>query len=126
MRIFPSSRRLPGSKTPALRLRVATGSSTSSGSTGLQVLHQSTGGLLYELIEIPTSLFASVDQLTVAQAQLATIPLPPGTSAKDADLRIRVDRSDAKITIAGIKLSATEVHARWQVPRLLSSTNDPD
>jgi hypothetical protein len=67
-----------------------------------------------------------VDQLTVAQAQLATIPLPPGTSAKDADLRIRVDRSDAKITIAGIKLSATEVHARWQVPRLLSSTNDPD
>ena len=53
-----------------------------------------------------------VDQLTVAQAQPATIPLPPGTPARDADLRIRVDRSDANITITGIKLSAMEVHGR--------------
>jgi hypothetical protein len=92
----------------------------------LRGFRQADGGLFYELVEIPTSLFASVDHLTVAQAQLATIPLPPGTPAKDADLRIRVDRSDAKITITGIKLSATEVHGRWQVPPLLGTTNDPD
>lgn len=76
---------------------------------------QDTGSLIYELIEIPTSLFESVDRLTVAQAQSATIPIPPGSSTKDADLRIRVDRSDAKITVTGIKLSVTDVHGRWQV-----------
>ncbi len=69
----------------------------------------------YELVEIPTSLFASVDGLSVADAQAATIPIPSGAATPDA--RIRIDRSDAKITVTGIRTDVCVVHGRWVVPR---------
>jgi hypothetical protein len=72
--------------------------------------------LLYELVEIPTALFESVDQLTVAEAQASTIPIPPGVTPPDA--RIRIDRSDAKITITGIQIDVCIVHGRWRIPNL--------
>jgi hypothetical protein len=67
----------------------------------------------YELVEIPTAVFASVEDLSVADAQASTIAIPPGSAVPDA--RIRIDRSDAKITVTGIAISVCTVHGRWTV-----------
>lgn len=71
------------------------------------------GGVDYELLEIPTSLFSLVDNLDVATAQLSTIGLPTGV--KPPHFKIRVDRSDAKITLTGIHMDVCRVHGRWTV-----------
>jgi hypothetical protein len=80
----------------------------------LRAFKQSDGGVVYELVEIPTQLFAAVDQLTVAQAQAGTIPIPP--EQQPPNFKITVDRSDSKITLAGIRLAVCTVHARWKLP----------
>ncbi|WP_373202360.1 hypothetical protein [Mycobacterium marinum] len=69
--------------------------------------------MLYELVEIPSSLFDTVDQLDVAAAQADTIGIPPGSATPH--LKIRIDRSDAKITLTGIELDACIVHGRWEL-----------
>lgn len=71
--------------------------------------------VLYELVEIPTSLFEAVDDLTVAEAQAATIPVPSGQTPPD--FKVRVDRSDSKITLTDIRLAVCEVHGRWRLYR---------
>lgn len=70
-------------------------------------------GLLYELVEIPSSLFSSVDQLDQNQAWRDTIGIPPGSA--QPHLKIRIDRSDSKVTLSGIELSACTVHGRWHI-----------
>jgi hypothetical protein len=80
----------------------------------LRGFREPNGGVLYELVEIPTELFAAVDQLSVAQAQAATIPVPP--EKPSPDFKIRIDRSDSKITLSGIRLVVCTVHARWTLP----------
>jgi hypothetical protein len=77
----------------------------------------------YELVEIATSVFASVDDLSVADAQASTIPIPPGVAVPDA--RIRIDRSDAKITVTGIRLDVCTVHGRWVFPRRSDLLDSP-
>lgn len=69
--------------------------------------------MLYELVEIPSSLFETVDNLEVAAAQADTIGVPPGSAAPH--LKIRIDRSDSKITLTGIQISACTVHGRWEM-----------
>jgi hypothetical protein len=69
--------------------------------------------ILYELAEIPTSIFAGVTDLTVQQAQANTINVPPGSGTRDRDFAIRIDRSDAKMTISGIRLDLCTIHGRW-------------
>ncbi|HUC55810.1 MAG TPA: hypothetical protein VMA95_00305 [Streptosporangiaceae bacterium] len=66
----------------------------------------------YELLEIPTAIFAPVARLTVDQAQLGTIKVP---DADLPDFAIRVDRSDAKITVTSIRLDLCVIHGRWGV-----------
>nr|WP_314142503.1 hypothetical protein [uncultured Rhodococcus sp.] len=70
-------------------------------------------GVQYELIEIPTELFEAVEDLDLASAQLATIPVP--VNSVTPYMKIRVDRSDAKITLTGIQLSVCDVHCRWKL-----------
>lgn len=82
----------------------------------LRCFREADAHLFYELIEIPTGLFASVDDLTVGQAQAATIPIPPGADKPDA--RIRIDRSDAKMTVTGIRIGVCTVHGEWDIPNL--------
>jgi len=65
----------------------------------------------YELLEIPTSLFTAVDSLSLNDAQLGTINIPPGQDPPD--LAIRIDRSDSKITITNIRIDVCTVHGRW-------------
>ena len=67
---------------------------------------------LYELIEIPTDLFVTVDDLTVDQAQLGTIRIP---NSGKPDFAIRIDRSDSKITLTSIHLDKCVIHGRWGV-----------
>lgn len=75
---------------------------------------ESAVGVFYELIEIPTTLFKSIDGLDIATAQLATIPVPP-TSTSNPDLKIRIDRSDSKISLTGIQVSVCAVHGQWNL-----------
>ena len=82
----------------------------------LRCFREADGRLLYELIEIPTQVFASVEELTLAEAQASTIPIPP--RADEPDARIRVDRSDAKITVTGIRIEVCTVHGEWLIPDL--------
>ncbi len=74
---------------------------------------QHSGATRYQLLEISTELFASVPDLTAEQSQAGTIPLPPGSSTPV--LKIRLDRSDAKITLTDIRLSACTVHGTWEI-----------
>ena len=71
----------------------------------------SAAGVFYELVEIPTTLFKPLDDLDIKTAQQPTIPVPP--TSEDPYLKIRIDRSDAKITLTGIKLAVCSVHGRW-------------
>lgn len=66
----------------------------------------------YQLIEIPASIFD-----TIQLAPLDTFQRDAPTIASEVDGRpaavIALDRSDAKITIRQIQLSACTVHAEW-------------
>ena len=66
----------------------------------------------YQLLEIPTSLFDSVQQAQVQEFQ-SDAPIIACHIGDQTVARIAVDRSDAKITIRGILLSACVVHAEW-------------
>ena len=65
----------------------------------------------YELAEVSTDLFAPVQSITTEQAQPSTISIPPTTT--DPDFKIRVDRSDSKITLTAIKIERCTVHGEW-------------
>lgn len=68
----------------------------------------------YQLVEIPTTLFVSIKSLSVEEAQASTIPIPPKTRTPDA--RIRIDRSDAKISVTGIRIELCVIHGYWTIP----------
>lgn len=70
---------------------------------------------LYELVEIPVPLFLQV--LDIGRAHFAadgpTINIPIGKIPPDFTLKL--DRSDAKITIANINKELCLVHGTWQL-----------
>ncbi len=70
---------------------------------------------LYELVEIPVALFFQV--LNVSKSHFSadgpTINIPIGKDPPDFTLKL--DRSDAKITIANINKELCMVHGTWQL-----------
>ena len=70
---------------------------------------------LYELVEIPVSLFSQV--LEVGRAHFSadgpTINIPIGKDPPDFTLKL--DRSDAKITMANINKELCLVHGTWEL-----------
>lgn len=70
---------------------------------------------LYELVEIPVSLFSRVLEVsrTHFSADGPTINIPIGKNPPDFTLKL--DRSDAKITIANINKALCLVHGTWQL-----------
>lgn len=76
----------------------------------------------YELVEIPTSVFEPVGRLTVAEAQHGTIPIP--ADQHPPTLKVRIDRSDAKVTVTALRLDACVVHGRWTVANLSGVDDD--
>lgn len=76
--------------------------------------HQRSPVPRYELVEIPVASFALVKQATVADFDSDG----PRIVAADADgdvLRLRIDRSDSKITIDQINKARCIVHADWRL-----------
>lgn len=70
---------------------------------------------LYELVEIPASLFSQV--LNVSRTHFSadgpTVNIPIGKDPPDFTLKL--DRSDAKITLANINKELCLVHGTWQL-----------
>jgi hypothetical protein len=69
----------------------------------------------YELVEIPVSLLCGILDVPRAyfQADGPTINIPVGQDPPDFTLKI--DRSDAKITLANIRKERCVVHGTWQI-----------
>jgi hypothetical protein len=69
----------------------------------------------YELVEIPVRLFEQV--LSVPESEFdsdgPTISIPIGQIPPD--FRLKLDRSDAKVTIVGIRKELCIVHGSWQI-----------
>ena len=68
---------------------------------------------LYQLVEIPVTLFDSIQEarLNAFQSDAPVIPCrgPGGRVAA----RVALDRSDAKVTVRSIQIDACTVHAEW-------------
>lgn len=69
--------------------------------------------VFYELVEIPTTIFDPVALLTVEKAQAGTIKIAP--EDQPVSFSIRIDRSDSKVTLTGIRMDLCTVHGRWGV-----------
>ena len=66
----------------------------------------------YQLLEIPTSLFASVEEASLEVFQRDAPVIECMIDGRPV-ATVATDRSDAKITIRNIRLSACVVHAEW-------------
>jgi hypothetical protein len=66
----------------------------------------------YQLVEIPTALFGSVQKAPIDVFQRDAPSINCEVGGKLAAV-IAIDRSDAKITVKRIQLSACTVHAEW-------------
>ena len=66
----------------------------------------------YQMLEIPTALFASIQEAPLKEFQ-SDAPLIECRIGGEAVAVVAVDRSDAKITIRRILLSACIVHTEW-------------
>ena len=75
----------------------------------------------YQLIEIPTAIFASLGDApqSAFAADGPTVDCAYGDESVAA--RVSLDRSDAKITVKQIKLSACTVHAEWHMSNRTTS-----
>lgn len=69
--------------------------------------------LRYELLEVPTSIFSAVQSAPLEAFQRGA-PIIECEMDGEVAARIAIDRSDAKITIRSILLSACVVHAEWR------------
>lgn len=69
----------------------------------------------YELVEIPTTIFASLDNEPVASFDSDGPRIACSLDGEPVVAHVALDRSDAKITVASIKITACEVHARWDL-----------
>lgn len=67
---------------------------------------------LYQLVEIPASIFDSIE-LAPVEAFAAEGARVPCMVDGERVATVALDRSDAKITVSGINLSACTVHAEW-------------
>ena len=70
----------------------------------------------YELVKIPSSLLQPILDLpdSAFAADGPTIWIP---NDAEQDLQLKLDRSDAKITLARISKARCHVYARWHIPR---------
>ena len=67
----------------------------------------------YQLFEIPTEIFASLEDAPLEAFAADGPTIDCAYKGNPAAARVSLDRSDAKITIKQIKLSACTTHAHW-------------
>ena len=70
---------------------------------------------LYQLIEVPTEIFASLQQAPVSAFNADGPTLDCSFGEHEVAARVSLDRSDAKITVKQILLAACIVHAEWEL-----------
>ena len=68
---------------------------------------------LYQLVEVPVSLFDSIQQAPLSAFRNDAPVIPCTDSGGRVVARVALDRSDAKITVRSILLDACIVHADW-------------
>lgn len=68
---------------------------------------------LYQIVEIPVSIFDSIQQAPMRDFE-RDAPVIDCRVGNEVVARVVIDRSDAKITVRSIQLSACTVHAEWQ------------
>lgn len=68
----------------------------------------------YQLLEIPTEIFDPIREAPLEMFQRDGPVIPCELDDKPAAI-VAVDRSDAKITIRRIQLSACTVHTEWRL-----------
>ena len=66
----------------------------------------------YQLVEIPVSLFDSIQRASLREFE-RDAPVIECLAGDETVARVAIDRSDAKITVRSILLSACTVHAEW-------------
>ena len=66
----------------------------------------------YQLIEIPATIFESIDTEPLTSFESEAPKITCTTNGRTAAV-VAVDRSDAKLTVRSIQLSACTVHAEW-------------
>ena len=67
----------------------------------------------YQLLEIPTAIFASLENAPQSAFAADGPTVDCAYRGEPAAARVSLDRSDAKITVKQIKLSACTIHAEW-------------
>jgi len=68
---------------------------------------------LYQLVEIPGTLFDSIQDEPLATFQSDAPVILCRDAGGQAVARVALDRSDAKVTVRGIQLDACTIHAEW-------------
>ena len=68
---------------------------------------------LYQLLEVPVSLFDSIQQARLSAFQRDAPVIPCREPGGRIAAHVALDRSDAKITVRSIVLDACIVHAEW-------------
>ena len=69
----------------------------------------------YQLIEIPTAIFESLADAPQSAFDADGPTINCAYDGNPAAARVSLDRSDAKITVKQIQLSACDIHAEWEL-----------
>lgn len=69
----------------------------------------------YQLLEIPSAIFASLEDATESVFAADGPVIDCGYGGLPSAAQVAIDRSDAKITIRRIQVSACTVHAEWRL-----------
>ncbi len=69
----------------------------------------------YQLVEIPSAIFASLQSLPLSAFEADGPTLDCPFEGESGAARVSLDRSDAKVTVKQIKLSACVVHEEWEL-----------
>lgn len=69
----------------------------------------------YQLVEIPSAIFASLQLLPQSAFEADGPTLDCSFQADSVAARVSLDRSDAKVTVKQIRLSACVVHEEWEL-----------
>ena len=74
----------------------------------------------YQLVEIPSGMFQSLQATSLSDFDSDGPRIYCSFGGDPQAARVSLDRSDAKITVSGIKLDVCSVHAEWQLSSGLS------
>ena len=69
----------------------------------------------YQLVEVPTGIFHSLQNSTASEFDSDGPRVSCSFRGHERAAQVSLDRSDAKITVSGIRLDVCSVHAEWEM-----------